>query len=48
MGLEQKDRKVKHESHGFVIDDCASTIEALLPHVWIGRDVMDMDCVELK
>jgi hypothetical protein len=33
MGTEHKDQKVKHESHGVVIDDDASTIEATLLHV---------------
>lgn len=48
MGTEHKDRKVKHESHGVVIDDDASTIEAMLPHVSIGRDVVNMDRVALN
>ena len=48
MGLEHKDRKVKHESHGVVIDDDASTIEATLPHVSIGREVVNIDHVALN
>ena len=43
MGTEHKDWKVKHESHGIVIDDDASTIEATLPHVSIVREVVNMD-----
>ena len=48
MGLEHKDLRVKHESHGVVIDDCVSTIEATLPHMSIGRNVVDMYRVALK
>ena len=48
MGLEHKDRKVKHESHGVVIDDDVSTIKAMLPHVSTGHDVVNMDRVALN
>ena len=48
MGTEHKDRNVKHESHGVVIDDDASTIEDMLPHVSIGHCVVNMDRVALN
>ena len=48
MGTKHKDRKVKHESHVVVIDDDVSTIEAILPHVSIGCDVVNMDRVALN
>jgi hypothetical protein len=42
MDTEPKDLKVKYESHGVVIDNDASTIEAMFPHVSIGCDVVNM------
>ena len=48
LGPKHKDRKVTHESHGVVIDDGASTNEAIPPLVLIGRGKVNLGRVSLE